>query len=134
MNNTTSSKNGFRVEDVTFKKARMQNEILNEGVSDTSCEPVEVKVPESLTPEQVKQYLAESVKSMEDTNKKKKVYAQMFNWINELLELRKKIRKYELDEMRRRDSSETPSDIQEVRNEFCKKYLYYGSAIHNIFV
>lgn len=122
MNNTTSSKNGFRVEDVTFKKARMQNEILNEGVSDTSCEPVEVKVPESLTPEQVKQYLAESVKSMEDTNKKKKVYAQMFNWINELLELRKKIRKYELDEMRRRDSSETPSDIQEVRNELCKKY------------
>ena len=122
MNNTTTSKNGFRVEDVTFKKARMQNEILNEGVSDTSCEPVEVKVPESLTPEQVKQYLAESVKSMEDTNKKKKVYAQMFNWINELLELRKKIRKYELDEMRRRDSSETPSDIQEVRNELCKKY------------
>ena len=122
MNNTTTSKNGFRVEDVTFKKARMQNEILNEGVSDTSCEPVEVKVPESLTPEQVKQYLAESVKSMEDTNKKKKVYAQMFNWINELLELRKKIRKYELDEMRKRDSSETPSDIQEVRNEFCKKY------------
>ena len=111
MNNTTTSKNGFRIEDVTFKKARMQNEILNEGVSDTSCEPVEVKVPESLTPEQVKQYLAESVKSMEDTNKKKKVYAQMFNWINELLELRKKIRKYELDEMRRRDSSETPSDI-----------------------
>ena len=122
MNSTTTSKNGFRVEDVTFKKARMQNEILNEGVSDTSCEPVEVKVPESLTPEQVKQYLAESVKSMEDTNKKKKVYAQMFNWINELLELRKKIRKYELDEMRRRDSSETPSDIQEVRNELCKKY------------
>ena len=122
MNNTTTSKNGFRVEDVTFKKARMQNEILNEGVSDISCEPVEVKVPESLTPEQVKQYLAESVKSMEDTNKKKKVYAQMFNWINELLELRKKIRKYELDEMRRRDSSETPSDIQEVRNELCKKY------------
>ena len=122
MNNTTTSKNGFRVEDVTFKKARMQNEILNEGVSDTPCEPVEVKVPESLTPEQVKQYLAESVKSMEDTNKKKKVYAQMFNWINELLELRKKIRKYELDEIRRRDSSETPSDIQEVRNELCKKY------------
>ena len=122
MNSTITSKNGFRVEDVTFKKARMQNEILNEGVSDTSCEPVEVKVPESLTPEQVKQYLAESVKSMEDTNKKKKVYAQMFNWINELLELRKKIRKYELDEMRRRDSSETPSDIQEVRNELCKKY------------
>ena len=122
MNNTTTSKNGFRVEDVTFKKARMQNEILNEGVSDTSCEPVEVKVPESLTPAQVKQYLAERVKSMEDTNKKKKVYAQMFNWINELLELRKKIRKYELDEMRRRDSSETPSDISEVRNELCKKY------------
>lgn len=112
MSNTTTSKNGFRVEDVTFKKARMQSEILNEGVSDTSCEPVEVKVPESLTPEQVKHYLAESVKSMEDTNKKK-VYAQMFNWINELLELRKKLRKYELDEMRDKDSSETPSDIEE---------------------
>ena len=50
----TTTKNGFRVEDITFKGARRQCEIDNEIEHEEGENTQDVKAPVSLTPEQVK--------------------------------------------------------------------------------
>ena len=110
MNSVTTVRNGFRVEDVTFKGARQQSEILNEGVSDVEVTPDKIEAPKSLTPEQVKSYLLKSIQvSVNDDEKR--VYAQVIRWIDELVECKKKIISIELEEMKKRGSEETPDDI-----------------------
>lgn len=90
MNQTTTTKNGFRVEDITFRNARRQSEIENEIERDDTEDGGAVQAPVSLTPEQVKTfYLAK----IEQTNniREKKVYAQTIKWIDDLLDTKKKL-------------------------------------------
>ena len=108
---TTVARGGFRVEDVTFKGARQQSEILKEGVSDVEVNPEKVEVPKSLTPEQVKKYLLKSIQSSNNEDEKR-VFAQIVKWIDELSEAKKKLISIELEDMKRRDSEQTPEDIE----------------------
>lgn len=88
-NNVTTTLNGFRVEDITFKGARRQSEIDKE--IDTVVEDeVEVKAPVSLTPEQVKMFYVSKIAVAKDSNEKR-VYAQTIKWIDELIDTKKKL-------------------------------------------
>ncbi len=89
MNNMTTTEGAFRVENVSFKRARKQSEILKErqpeSVSDSTTD-----VPVSLTPEQVKNFY--SIKANGTLNMgEKRLYEQTIKWIDELFELRKKV-------------------------------------------
>ena len=108
---TTVARGGFRVEDVTFKGARQQSEILKEGVNDVEVNPEKVEVPKSLTPEQVKKYLLKSIQSS-NSEDEKRVFAQVIRWIDELSGAKKKLISIELEDMKRGDSEETPDDIE----------------------
>ena len=89
MNNVTTTKNGFRVEDITFKNARRQCEIDDEiEVVEASLD--DVVAPVSLTPEQVKDFYKQKINVARDSNEKR-VYAQTIKWIDELLETKKKL-------------------------------------------
>ena len=108
---TTVARGGFRVEDVTFKGARQQSEILKEGVSDVEVNPEKVEVPKSLTPEQVKKYLLKTIQYSNNEDEKR-VFAQVIKWIDELSEAKKKLISIELEDMKRSDSEQTPEDIE----------------------
>ena len=88
-NDVTTTKNGFRVEDITFKNARRQCEIDNE-IEHEEVDTEEVKAPVSLTPEQVKEFYKSKIVSAKDSNEKR-VYAQTIRWIDELAETKKKL-------------------------------------------
>lgn len=89
MSQVTTTRNGFRVEDITFKNARQQSAILDEMEIEELPED-EVKAPVSLTPEQVKAFYLLKINSARDSNEKR-VYAQTVRWIDELLETKKKL-------------------------------------------
>lgn len=89
MSNVTTTKNGFRTEDITFRHARLQSAILDEMEQDEVAEG-EVKAPVSLTPEQVKDFYKQKIGVAKDSNEKR-VYAQTIKWIDELLETKKKL-------------------------------------------
>ena len=89
MNNVTTTKNGFRVEDITFKGARKQSAILDE-IEHEDVEEEYVKAPVSLTPEQVKVFYVQKINVAKDSNEKR-VYAQTIKWIDDLLETKKKL-------------------------------------------
>ena len=112
MNNvTTVARSGFRVEDVTFRGARQQSAILEEGVNDVEVRTEKIDVPKSLTPEQVKKYLLKTIQSSNNEDEKR-VFAQIVKWIDELSEAKKKLISIELEDMKRRDSEQTPEDIE----------------------
>ena len=93
-NHMTTTRNGFRVEDVTFKHARKQSEIENEierdSERDSEEEESQIKAPVSLTPEQVKIFYLAKIDASKDSNEKR-VYAQTIRWIDELLSTKKKL-------------------------------------------
>ena len=89
MSHVTTTRNGFRTEDITFKHARRQSEILNEIEQEEVTEET-VKAPVSLTPEQVKMFYVSKIAVARDSNEKR-VYAQTIKWIDELLETKKKL-------------------------------------------
>ena len=112
MNSTTTvRRGGFRVEDITFRNARQQSDILNEGVEDEFTQKENVEIPKSMTPEQVKTFLLRSIEVASSTDEKR-VYSQMIEWIDELIETKKKLVQYELEKMRAEDSEATPDDLQ----------------------
>lgn len=88
-NNVTTTQNGFRVEDITFRGARRQCEIDKE-IDMLEESEVEVKAPISLTPEQVKEFYVSKINVARDSNEKR-LYSQTIKWINELLETKKKL-------------------------------------------
>lgn len=107
----TSVKNGFRVEDITFHGGRNQAEILNE-IEETQIDRGEIIVPISHTPEQIKTFF-ESKKNEAISFNEKAVYDQTIKWIDECLELRKKVVALELKQKRKPDESgETIADIE----------------------
>ena len=110
MSNVTTTKNGFRTEDITFRGARRQCEIENE-IEREDVEEAEVKAPVSLTPEQVKAFYMLKIASAKDSNEKK-VYAQTIRWIDELLETKKKLYALESKEVVENDDG-TADSIEE---------------------
>ena len=114
MPSMTTTKNGFRVDDITFRGARKQSEIENEIEKD-EVEEVDVKAPVSLTPEQVKDYYKTKIALAKDSNEKR-VYSQTIRWIDELLDTKKRL--VVLEEKQRvldedGDAEETLKDISE---------------------
>lgn len=103
----TTTRNGFKVEDITFKNARRQSEIslAEENNSDTS----DVVAPTSLTPEQVKSFFIQMIATAKDSNVKR-VYSQTIKWVDELFELKRKIALMESREVK--DAKE-PSSYDE---------------------
>lgn len=110
MSNMTTTRNGFRVEDITFKNARRQCEIDNE-VEKTEEEEGVVKAPISLTPEQVKEFYLMKIAVSKDSNEKR-VYSQTIKWIDELSEVKKKLFALESKEVVVNDDG-TADDIEE---------------------
>ena len=106
MSDVTTTRNGFRVEDITFKNARRQCEIDSELDHIEESEE-EVRVPTHLTPEQVKEFYKTKISLCKDSNEKR-VYSQTIKWIDEMLEVRKKLFALESKEVESNDG--TPSD------------------------
>ena len=98
MSDVTTTKNGFRVEDITFKNARRQCEIDNEVEKSEETED-SIQAPVSLTPEQVKSFYMLKIASAKDSNEKR-VYAQTIRWIDELLDTKKKLFAFEAKEVK----------------------------------
>ena len=110
MSQVTTTRNGFKVEDITFRKARLQSAILDEMDHEELPEE-EVKAPVSLTPEQIKAFYMLKIASARDSNEKR-VYAQTIKWIDELLETKKKLFALEAREMIDNDDG-TADSIEE---------------------
>ena len=110
MSQVTTTRNGFRVEDITFRKARQQSAILDEMEYEELPEE-EVKAPVSLTPEQVKEFYMSKIVVARDSNEKR-VYAQTIRWIDELLETKKKLFALEAKEVINNDDG-TADSIEE---------------------
>ena len=108
-NNMTTTQNGFRVEDITFRKARRQCEIENE-IEHGEVEQEDIKAPVSLTPEQVKMFYVAKISTAKDSNEKR-VYSQTIKWIDELLETKKKLFALESKEVVENDDG-TADDIE----------------------
>lgn len=111
MNNVTTTRGGFRVEDITFHNARQQSEILKEGVIDEEVEKTKIEAPKSLTQEQIKTFYLKKIQSTNDEDEKR-VYVKTIHWIDELAETKKELVKYKLKEMELQNSEDTPDDIE----------------------
>ena len=109
-NNVTTTKNGFRVEDITFRGARRQCEIENEIEHEEDNNSQDVQAPVSLTPEQVKSFYILKIASSKDSNEKR-VYAQTIRWIDELLDTKKKLFALEAKEVVENDDG-TAEDLE----------------------
>lgn len=107
MNDVTTTRNGFRVEDITFKNARRQCEIDNEVEKSEETED-SIQAPVSLTPEQVKSFYMLKIASAKDSNEKR-VYAQTIRWIDELLDTKKKLFALEAKEVKGNDDGTADS-------------------------
>ena len=107
MNDVTTTRNGFRVEDITFKNARRQCEIDNEIEKSEEVED-SIQAPVSLTPEQVKSFYMLKIASAKDSNEKR-VYAQTIRWIDELLDTKKKLFALEAKEVKENDDGTADS-------------------------
>lgn len=86
----TTTRNGFRTEDITFRCARLQSEILKEMGEEEITDNDNVKAPVSLTPEQVKSFYQSKIAVAKDSNEKR-LYSQTIKWIDELLDTKKKL-------------------------------------------
>lgn len=89
----------IKVVDVTFKGGRSQDQVLKDLEEKYGSDPDNdngvVVAPVSLTPEQVKKYYEQKI-SVTSNQQEKKVYAQTIRWIDEMLEVRKKLVALEL--------------------------------------
>ena len=111
MPNVTTTKNGFRTEDITFRGARLQSAILDEIEHEDEPED-SVQAPVSLTPEQVKDFYKAKINVAKDSNEKR-LYSQTIKWIDELAETRKKL--FNLEEKLAKDvKDETGIDDESI--------------------
>lgn len=113
MPSMTTTRNGIRVEDITFRNARRQCEIENEIESDMTTVEGSVQIPVSLTPEQVKSFY-EAKREATNNSHEKKVYMQTIKWIDELLVTKKKLIAVEekLETYKRVEEDSKEQDIQ----------------------
>ena len=108
----TTTRNGFRVEDITFKNARRQSEIDKENGVLIPQSDDEVEVPKSVTPEQLISYYEQCIEATEDLQKKR-VFSTTIRMIRELLEARTILVAYRQNELREVVNEDTPNDIQQ---------------------
>lgn len=96
-NNMTTTRSGFRVEDVTFKRARRQSDIEKEIAEEQGdvYVPEKVKPPVSMTPEQIKDFLHLKIDTVSDTNEKR-LYGCCIQYIDRALEAEKRLVEIEL--------------------------------------
>lgn len=83
----------IRVDDVTFRNGRKQSQILQEIAESRGVDVSEVgdiSIPVSLTPEQVKNFYKEKSEAA-DNVQEKRIYNQTIQWIDEMLDLKKKV-------------------------------------------
>ena len=103
----------FEVIDCTFKGGRLQSEILNEVENSEIVEDSYVRVPQSLTPEQLHTYCLNKVSSSKDPQTQK-VYRELDRIVEENQKLKAELRVYKLREERDNALSDTtPDDILE---------------------
>lgn len=107
----TTTRNGFKVEDITFRNARKQSEILKEIDSEEEDIQDTVKAPVSLTPEQVKEFYHAKIAVAKDSNEKR-VYSQTIRWIDEMLNTKKKLLALEAKEVA--EVSDDEGDTEEI--------------------
>ena len=87
----TTTKNGFRVDDITFRGVRKQSAIVDElGLNEVYSEEGDVVVPVSLTPEQVITFLNGKSENTHNMNERR-LYQQLVKWVEELFDLKKKV-------------------------------------------
>lgn len=108
---TTATGNNFRKEDITFRDMRKQSEINNEIERIEELEE-EVKVPVSLTPEQVIDFYKIEIERAKDSNKKR-LYSQTIRWIKELQSTKKEFLALKEKEIARSAEEEEVEDIEE---------------------
>lgn len=106
----TTTKKGFRTEDITFHGARMQSEVAKEIEQEEEVE-VEVKAPVSLTPEQVIEFYKAKIAHTKDSNEKR-VYSTTIKWIAELQTTKKDLLALREKEIARLAQEEEPEDIE----------------------
>lgn len=114
INNMTTTRNGFKVQDITFRGARKQSEIDKEIEHEEPVEQ-EVKAPVSLTPEQIKDFYTAKIKASHDSNEKR-VYSHTIKCLDELVTLRKRVLQYEEKE-RQREENEADVDVSAIDAE-----------------
>ena len=107
----TTTHKGFRVEDITIHGARKQREILKEIEQEDGVQEDNIKAPVSLTPEQVKSFYLQKINSVKDSNEKR-VYSQTIKWVDEMLDLKKKLIALENKEVTVKDDG-TAESIEE---------------------
>lgn len=90
MNEVTTTKNGFRTEDITFRNARRQSEIDKEIDHSSDQNEEDIQVPVSLTPEQVTAFYLSKIAFAKDSNEKR-LYSQTISWIEELQRTKKEL-------------------------------------------
>lgn len=117
MPRVTTTSSMWREEDITFKNARRQSEIINE-MGDEDCESscAGAQVPVSLTPEQVIRFLSD--KSRSSSREEARVYSRLIEWVSELQSLRSenvllKLRIEKLENL----APKEPEDIVEEDND-----------------
>ena len=111
MSNNMTTTGHIRVEDVTFRGARQQKQVIEDLADKYGIEPEEVgkvKAPVSLTPEAVKTFYVNKIEETIDPQEKK-IYAQTIKWIDECLETKKKLVAIELKY--HTSEEDTPEDI-----------------------
>ena len=107
---TTTTHNGIKVEDCTFRDSREQKEILNEGVSDTGVSDEGATTPVSLTPEQAKHYFQEQA-DCSRTASARTFFLTMIKWIDELEQFRREKTKQIWKQTQQEHFDETVEDI-----------------------
>ena len=111
-NNMTTTRGHIRVEDVTFKGARQQKQVIDDLAEKYGIDPEDVgkvQVPVSLTPEAVKTFYAEKIAETNNPNEKK-IYEQTIRWIDESIENKKKLVALELKYQNTADDEENADE------------------------
>ncbi len=99
----------FRVEDITFKGARRQSEILKE-MGETPKETAVSGVPVSMTPEQVKQFYLSRAEET-DNMRERALYHLTVKWIDDMLFYKKRVTEYELREEKIAETKDTSTEV-----------------------
>lgn len=110
MSNNMTTTGNMRVEDITFKGARKQSQVLAdiaERFGDDQSSSGSVQVPVSLTPESVKTFYNQKIADTKDIHERC-IYQQTIRWIDECLDAKKKLAAFEL---KYKEVEESPEDI-----------------------
>lgn len=109
--NMTTTIGMFKVQDITFKGARNQDDVAKEIEDKFGREEVTregVQVPVSLTPEQVKNFYYEKIENTQ-RELEKKLYMQTIMWIDDMLKYKKELVSIKMKQV----NEDTPDDIEE---------------------